>query len=207
MNQIKTVFILFLGFFSFSTLIAQVQIGAKAGIGGSNITKLDLDSKTRVGFVGGLVAKIQLDSRYSGSYNHYIQPELIYSNQGEYNAKYKRFINYLSVPIMYQYYFSDSDKDIFLELGPQVSYIVSDKLEGFIERYDNPQTGSQNQKVKNTDLALNFGIGYSNIRKYEVNVRYQFGLTDIVDGVHFDNGFNRTSLISMTFTYFFNSFR
>lgn len=202
MGKFTVALIIFLGMFSMISLDAQVRLGAKAGIGGSNITKLDLESQTRIGFTGGLALKVPLESRYSSYNRHYFQPELLYSNQGETNGPHKRYINYITLPLMYQYYFSDNDNDLFIEIGPQFSYIVHDKLEGFIERYDMPTTGSQNQKIKNGDVALNFGFGYSNIRKYEINLRYQYGLIDMVDGVYFDNGHNRTSLLSLSLSYF-----
>lgn len=177
----------------------QLQFGVKAGAGLSNTTVAHGISKERFGFLAGGVAKYQLLDRRE---DHYIQAEILYTNQGEYSVdhdgkKYKAFINYINVPIMYKYYFDDQGKDFFIEAGPQLGFKVSDNIDPAGPEFTN-------HTVKSFDFALNAGVGFSLDRQYEFNLRYSYGLLDTMDYVRWDNGNNRTSYLTLAITYFFN---
>lgn len=187
-------------FLGLSTLsFAQLEFGVKGGVGISNTTIVHGVSKERIGFLAGAVAKYPLTTRNE---NHYIQAEVLYTNQGEYSLpkenghKYKAFLNYINIPIMYKYYFDDQGKDFFLEAGPQLGFKVS-------EKFDEGEPEIENNIPKSFDLAFNIGGGYSIDRKFEINLRYQYGLIDTYDYVKWDNKTNRTSLLSLGVTYFF----
>ncbi|MFV0219401.1 PorT family protein [Empedobacter falsenii] len=156
-------------------------------------------SKERVGFLVGGVAKYQLTTRNE---NHYLQAEVLYTTQGEYSLykeggeKYKAFLNYINIPIMYKYYFDDQGKDFFVEGGPQLGFKVS-------EKFDENEPERENNVPKSFDLAFNIGGGYSIDRKYEINLRYQYGLIDTYDYKRWDNGTNRSSFLTLGITYFF----
>ena len=186
-------------FLGLSTLsFAQLEFGVKAGGGISNTTIVHGISKERIGFLAGAVAKYPLTTKNE---NHYIQAEALYTNQGEFGVqrggeKYKAFVNYISVPIMYKYYFDDQGKDFFLEAGPQFGFKVSDNMEQVDEN------SGRNLKPKSFDFALNIGGGYSINRQYEINIRYQYGLSDTYDS-DWEADTNRSSLLSLGVTYFF----
>ena len=56
-----------------------------------------------------------------------IQPELLYTRQGsEVENTLKIKIDYLAIPILVKYYFSEK---LSLEAGPQMSFLVNDKIE------------------------------------------------------------------------------
>lgn len=183
-----------------STLsFAQMEYGVKGGVGLSNTTIVHGVSKERVGFLAGGVAKYQLTTRNE---NHYLQAEVLYTTQGEYSLykeggdKYKAFLNYINIPIMYKYYFDDQGKDFFVEGGPQLGFKVS-------EKFDENEPERTNNVPKSFDLAFNIGGGYSIDRKYEINLRYQYGLIDTYDYTRWDNGTNRSSFLTLGLTYFF----
>ncbi|MCA4776260.1 porin family protein [Empedobacter stercoris] len=185
---------------SLSTLsFAQMEYGVKGGVGLSNTTIVHGVSKERVGFLAGGVAKYQLTTRNE---NHYLQAEVLYTTQGEYSLykeggdKYKAFLNYINIPIMYKYYFDDQGKDFFVEGGPQLGFKVS-------EKFDENEPERTNNVPKSFDLAFNIGGGYSIDRKYEINLRYQYGLIDTYDYTRWDNGMNRSSFLTLGLTYFF----
>ena len=193
-NNLLSLTLLLCSSFAFS----QFQFGVKAGGGISNTTVVHGTSKERFGFVGGAVAKYQLTSN---SEAHYLQAELLYTNQGEYsidkfNNKYKAFIDYINLPIMYKFYFDDQGSDFFLEAGPQFGYVIADNIDPAEPEY-------ANNELKKFDLAFNVGVGYSYMRKYEINLRYGIGLIDTFDYNIFDNDTNRTSLLSLGLTYYF----
>lgn len=131
MNIFKTkivpLFILGISSFSFG----QFQYGVKAGVGISNTTIVHGISKERVGLLAGFIAKYQLSSR---SEEHYLQAEVLYTNQGEFTVdrsgnKFKAFVDYINIPIMYKYYFDDSGSDFFLEGGPQLGFKIADNID------------------------------------------------------------------------------
>ena len=198
MKNLKTnllsLILLSLSTFSF----AQMEYGVKGGVGLSNTTIVHGVSKERVGFLAGGVAKYQLTTRNE---NHYLQAEVLYTTQGEYSLykeggdKYKAFLNYINIPIMYKYYFDDQGKDFFVEGGPQLGFKVS-------EKFDVGEPESENNIPKSFDLAFNIGGGYSIDRKYEINLRCQYGLIDTYDYTRWDNGTNRSSFLTLGLTYF-----
>jgi len=196
--QSKLLSLAILGLATF-TFGQQVQFGVKAGGGLSNTTVAHGISKERIGMLAGGVVKYQLRDRVE---DQYVQAEILYTNQGEYSVdhagnKYKAYINYINIPIMYKYYFDDQGKDFFLEAGPQIGFKVSDNFDPAGPEYSN-------HKLKSFDLAINAGVGFSLDRKYELNLRYGYGLVDTLDFNRWDNGNNRTSYLSLAFTYLFD---
>lgn len=177
---------------------SQVEFGVKAGAGLSNTTIIHGTSSKRTGFLGGLVAKMPLS--YKNEKN-YIQAELMYTNQGEYsldrqNKKYKAFLNYINIPILYKYYFDDQGKDFFLEAGPQFGFKVS-------EKFDEDEPEINNNVPKSFDFAIALGVGYSYQRKYEINLRYNLGMIDTYNFNKWDNGKNKSSFLTLALTYYF----
>lgn len=177
----------------------QIKFGAKAGVGISNTTVVHGISKDRIGLVVGGVAKYQLSTRSEESY---LQAEILYTNQGEYsldleNKKYKAYIDYINIPIMYKFYFDNQGSDFFIETGPQIGFVISDNIDPL-----GPE--ANNNVLKKFDLAINAGIGYSYQRKYEFNIRYGIGLIDTYGNNISNNDINRSSLLSFSVTYFFN---
>lgn len=191
--------LLSLAFLSLSTFaFSQFQFGVKAGAGLSNTTVVHGTSKERIGLLAGVVGKYQLSS---STEDHYLQAELLYTNQGEYSVdksgnKYKAFIDYINIPIMYKFYFDDQGSDFFLEAGPQIGFVVSDNIDPL-----GPEAA--NNDLKSFDLAFNVGVGYSFQRQLELNLRYGIGLVDTYDYHRWDNDTNRTSLFSLALTYYF----
>lgn len=193
--KIKTLSLCALGLSTFCC--AQIKFGVKAGAGASNTSVVHGVSTARIGLLGGAVLQYQLGN----SERNYLQLEALYSNQGEYSSfqegqkKYKAFVNYAIIPIMYKYYFDDQGSDFFVEAGPQLGFKVSDNFED-----GEPEIDNNVSKV--FDVAVNIGLGYSYDRKIELNLRYQYGLIDTFDYIKADNGVNRTSLLSLSLTYF-----
>ena len=195
--KLKLTFIFY--FITLSLFAQRFQYGAKLGAGTSNTTNLNGISKPRIGLLGGAIVKYQLSDRTE---EHYIQTELIYSNQGEFSKdkqgnKYKNFVDYIHIPILYKYYFDDQGSDFFLEGGPQIGFVVSDKIDTNAPEFDN-------NILKNLDLGINLGVGYSYNRKAEINLRYSYGLIDTYDYKRWNNGQNKTTFLTLAFTYFFN---
>lgn len=188
--------LVFLSIFLFitSTFVdAQVRFGVKAGGNYTNVTNIHRESDSRIGAqIGGLVL-IPIDNNDM----FFVQPEVVYSMQGEHwrtsNGKYKEFLDYINVPIMAKYYISNLEDEFFLEAGPQFGFKISDNLE---------RLESAESKFKSFDFSLGLGFGYSVNRDFEANLRYNYGLTDVVEKDATDQK-NHSSQLSFSVAYIF----
>jgi hypothetical protein len=153
-----------------------VQIGVKAGAnfanqtGGSDFNGISVDKEGITSYHAGLVAELKLLEKFS------IQPELLYSTQG---ATYKNAISefknemgYIAIPVMAKIYMT---KSLSLELGPQASFLVSNKKE-----FDAADP-------KTFDFSLNAGLGLKVVGGLFVQARYGIGLTEISEQADFKN--------------------
>lgn len=108
-----------------------LRLGVKAGLNYANQTGSEIiinnsnyDSTSAItSYHAGLIAEIKLIDSFS------IQPELLYSTQGATykNAveEFKNELGYLSIPVLAKINFN---KVISLELGPQASFLLSEKI-------------------------------------------------------------------------------
>jgi len=164
--------ILSIALFSITTFVVQAQsvkLGVKAGINyanelGTGITINSTNYKTEAisSYHAGLVAEIGLFKGVA------FQPELIYSTQG---ATYKDALNefknelgYIAIPAVLKI---DLNKSFSLELGPQASFLLSEKNEF-------------KPKDANTfDFSVVGGLGLKITKSLFVQARYGLGLTEI----------------------------
>ena len=159
----KTILIAVLLFSALTTIQAQsVKLGLKAGLNYANQTGTNFQTEAISSYHAGLVAELSLFKGLA------IQPELLYSTQG---AKYKTAleditneVGYLSIPIMIKINLS---KSISLELGPQASFLLSEK--------DNVVLSNSNS----FDFAVAGGLGLKVTKSIFLQARYGLGLTEI----------------------------
>ncbi|UUF14635.1 MULTISPECIES: porin family protein [Flavobacterium] len=160
-----------------ATIQAQfVQIGVKAGVnfanqtGGSDFEGISVDKEGITSYHAGLVAELKLLEKFS------IQPELLYTTQGAtYKNAFSEFKNemgYIAIPVMAKIYMT---KSLSLELGPQASFLVSNKKE--FDAAD-PNT---------FDFSLNAGLGLKVVGGLFVQARYGIGLTEVSKEADFKN--------------------
>ena len=166
----KTILVAALLFSALTTIQAQsVKLGLKAGLNYANQTGTDITVNSKnykneaiSSYHAGLVAEINLFEGLA------LQPELLYSTQG---ATYKNAlgditneVGYLSIPIMIKINLS---KSISLELGPQASFLLSEK--------DNVDLGKSNT----FDFGVAGGLGLKVTKSLFLQARYGLGLTEI----------------------------
>ena len=150
-----------------ATIQAQLlQIGIKGGVNfasqtGDAFPEQNFDKEGITSFHAGLVAEIKLLERFS------VQPELLYSTQGATykNAvtEFKNELGYISIPVMAKFYLTDS---FSLEVGPQASFLVSEKNDFDVE------------DGETFEFGLNAGLGYKITKNFFVQGRYGLGLTE-----------------------------
>jgi len=150
-----------------ATIQAQLlQLGVKGGVNfasqtGDAFPEQNFDKEGITSFHAGLVAEIKLLEKFS------VQPELLYSTQGATykNAiqEYKNELGYISIPVMAKFYLTDS---FSLEVGPQASFLVSEKNDFDVE------------DAETFEFGLNAGLGFKITKNFFLQGRYGLGLTE-----------------------------
>ncbi len=166
----KIFFISALLLFTATTIQAQsVKFGIKAGFNyanelGTNIKINGRDYKTEAitSYHAGLVAQIGLFKGVA------FQPELVYSTQGAtYTntlADIQNELGYISIPAILKI---DLNKTFSLELGPQASFLLSEK-------------NTFDAKDSNTfDFSVVGGLGLKVTKSIFLQARYGLGLTEM----------------------------
>ena len=146
---------------------ADTHFGLKAGF---NISSLDVkdgvdfDSKAGV-YIGGL-AHVHLSPHFG------VQPEIVYSQQGGKDGNDKWNINYINVPVLFQYM---TGGGLRLQTGPQLGFAVSSKIKsGDIEQ-------NISDDVKTVDVSWSLGASYLFPEAIGIDARYNIGLTNVND--------------------------
>lgn len=156
------VLIVFMLAFSANVQAQLLKFGIKGGLNYANLTGSDIQTDALTSYHIGLLAEIKVSDKFA------LQPELLYSTQG---ATYKTIVGdidnelgYLSIPIMAKIYLNNS---VSLELGPQASFLLSEKDEFDIE----------NQST--FDFAVAAGLGVKITKSIFIQGRYGLGLTEV----------------------------
>jgi opacity protein-like surface antigen len=165
MKRIILVAVLFIA--TSATMQAQLlRFGVKAGVNfasqtGDAFPEQNFDKEGITSYHAGLVAEIKLLEKFS------IQPELLYSTQGaSYKSageEFKNKLGYLSIPVMAKFYLT---KSFSLELGPQASFLLSEKNDFNVK------------DSKTFDFGLNAGLGFKLTENIFIQGRYGLGLTE-----------------------------
>ena len=194
-----------------SSLTFAQQFGIK---GGMNVSSLSNDagledSSSKIGFNAGVFLNAPLAANFS------IQPEVLYNNLGSkvtltdfdinndnYTAEYSRHLDYISVPVMFQY---NATPAFYLEAGPQFSFLLDAR-----DKYKSKKNGSTtdsdtrdlNKDAFNTfDFGLGLGAGYWITPKLGINARYNAGFTDIYKENNGDSVKNNNFQVGLAYKF------
>lgn len=144
-----------------------VKLGVKAGV---NYDWLDTgaipvyDLRPEVGYHAGLLAEFKLCDKFS------LQPEALYSFHsfnfnGNDNPDNKVEMSEITLPIVGKFYFT---KALSLEVGPQVSFVMTAKNEGEDIKDD----------VREFNVASVSGLAYTLDMGVFIQVRYVYNFLD-----------------------------
>ena len=144
--------------------------GVKGGLNFSNITGDD-NGKMKFSFNLGAFAEYRFNDFFG------IQPEVVYSRQGAYEkeggAKAWYRMNYINVPILAKLYVLEN---LSVDLGPQFGILLNSKAKlkegGSSEKHDMVD-------MKGADVSFAMGLTYRVNYNWDVNFRYNLGLTDV----------------------------
>ena len=144
--------------------------GLKGGLNFANVTGDD-NGKMKFSFNLGAFAEYRIND-FIG-----IQPELVYSRQGAYekNSGVKSWarMNYLNIPILAKLYVLEN---LSVDLGPQVGILLNSKAKW----KEGGESGKRDiPDMKGADISFAMGLSYRIDYNWDVNFRYNLGLTDI----------------------------
>jgi hypothetical protein len=144
------------------------SFGIKAGVNIASLSTTSGSTSSKISGHGGFLAHIHLAPSFA------LQPEIVYSGQGMKQnlngVEYDWNLNYINVPIMFQYMFSNGFR---VEAGPQVGLLLSAKIKN--------AGGSTDIKddLKGVDMGLGFGLNYLTYSGFGLGGRYNLGLSNI----------------------------
>ncbi len=165
----KTLFLCVSALLLMTATKAQTQFGVKAGANFATLTGSDVSgAKMQVGANIGVLAHIPLTSMFS------FNPEAVYSMQGAKFDGGHDNLNYLNVPVLFQY---NNPSGFLVETGPQVGFLMSAK-----EHIDGGGSTDIKSDVKSTDFAWAFGVGFKTMSNIGFDARYNVGLSNIAEG-------------------------
>lgn len=142
-----------------------IKLGIKGGLNVANLMGDVEDVAIRTSIHAGLVAEIIVNDKFS------IQPELLYSGQGASDTSTgggRIKLDYITLPVLAKFPIA---KNLSLETGPQVGFLVSGK-------YKTNDSNDKIEDVKTIDFGLNAGLNYELNNGVFFQARYNLGLTD-----------------------------
>ena len=122
----------------------------------------------RIGFHGGLLIHVPVKPKLA------IQPEIVYSQQGAEFTNGKQKLDYVNIPFLFQYLFSNGFR---LQTGPQIGILANSEFKS-----NNGVEVDNDGSYKKTDGAWVFGFSYLSSSRLGVDARYNLGLSDITKG-------------------------
>lgn len=164
----KKLLVAVVALFMGTTVFSQsLDLGIKLGANFATISGAVDGLSNKTGFHAGVFGGVKFT-------NVGIQADILYSQQG---AKLKGGdfdLSYVNVPVVVKYYIF---KGLNLQAGPQFGFIVDDKISTL---------GSSLANAESFDLSGIVGAGYD-LLGIRFDARYNFGLTDVVDGAKSKN--------------------
>jgi hypothetical protein len=162
----------------------KMSFGLKGGLNISDVSNINGDN--RLSGHLGLYFNSRLNAQWS------IQPELLYSGQGQqYRAlgnEYTLALNYIQIPLMFQF---RPVKQVYLEVGPQLGFLIAANVK------DDGDKEEVDGAYKKADFGLNFGAGFMVTSKLGFYGRYNVGLADINDVSALSDRHNRVGQLGL----------
>ena len=175
-------------FFLSGNLIAQeFDLGIKGGANFSKINGIG-DLENRNTFSVGVFSSIKLSAKLA------VQGDLLYSDQGGEASDRDFNLTYINVPIVLKYYFVEN---LNIHTGAQFGVLI----------FDSFAKDSENVVESNpTDLSGVVGVGYDFPLGIRVEVRHNFGLSEVLKHhppVQYYNSKGRNAVWAISLGYSF----
>ncbi|GAA4271705.1 porin family protein [Aquimarina gracilis] len=174
----------FLFFLSICVNAQESSYGVRLGANLSSISSDDITDDledSRFGIVVGFLAEFPVSEKIN------IQPEFQYSAQGNDDESLR--VDYLQLPIFLKYNFNDRFN---IHIGPQVGLKI----------WEWEQDGVIEADFNTFDFAAVAGLGVNLTENFFADLRYGFGLSNIIDDENIPGDFEGNSRnIQLSFGY------
>ncbi len=159
----------------------STRFGITAGPTYSRVQNAHNPSGSRISVMAGVQALTPI----GGDDQFYLQTEVLYLGAGETgDRKYEKGKNlprsvygnnYISVPISFKGYFSESESEFFALAGPRFNFLLNQTIKNpSKEAYKVENYG----KANSFNLGLGLGLGYSYKRQLELALKYDIHLSN-----------------------------
>lgn len=169
----------------------DVKFGVKGGLNIASISPNEGGS-SKIGFNLGGFADIKISDKF------HVQPELLYSGQGEKNefsgVTVNSNLNYINIPVMAKFFVAEGFN---IQAGPQLGFLLSADVSG------NGQSVSIKDQFKTVDFGVNFGLGYDIGENMMVDLRYNLGLGGLAKDLPSGAKDSNNRVIALSFGYKF----
>lgn len=207
---------------------SKITYGVQAGLNYSTFYGYDipkdlrrvLDEKPAFAFLGGInfeykikeKASLKLELNYerkSQKSNNTIEIMSIVGPTQIYNYTSKKNYEYLTLPILFKYYFTDKNS-LYINGGPFLGYLLKSNLTNDLDKSvaflaNSEETTNQNNR---TDFGIAIGVGKTiEINKnnsLHIEIRENLGVTNTSKNKVWDNGEAKTNALSIIIGYSIN---
>jgi hypothetical protein len=163
------VYLFTLAFISHKAYAQTLDFGVKLGANFATLGDLE-QFDNEIGFTGGAFLDIKFEK-------FGIQPELLYSQQGEQFDIAAFDFDYINLPIIFKFYLVGG---LNFQLGPQFGVLINDNIPNdIIDSFEN----------ETFDIAGVTGLGLDLPLKLRLSARYVFDIENDFQSANFDNGF------------------
>ena len=165
MNKYLLALAMFIAF-AINSQAQKISGGIKGGLNISDVAGLNGDNRLS-GHIG-----VFINSKLSSQWS--IQPELLYSGQGQQyrvgNEELTLALSYLQIPIMFQFH---ATKQFYIDFGPQIGILLAANNKNDDDKWE------VDEYYKKADAGLAIGLGFDITRQVGIYGRYIIGLADI----------------------------
>jgi len=204
----------------------NIGVGAGPTFSSSSLnimnSRTTIDTKTLTQFHGGVSVRYITEKHFGliGELNYSQMGwqdkfDDVYVAEGKEAPKYKRTLNYLEIPLLSHIYFGSDKARFFMNLGPKISFLLSEKesdnnaLKDYINNISEGLKPLVQHYYKDAENKIDYGItagmGFELRTKagyFTLEGRYYFGLADIFKsqkGEDFSRSANRVMSVRLTY--------
>jgi Outer membrane protein beta-barrel domain len=193
----RSVFLFVLSVCACLSVLAQAEVGVKAGFTLNNLHTSGAPATTSFSnYNARFSAGVSVEMK--ASENFYVQPELNYlslrtkETVGNQEWKY----SYITLPVLLKYRFSNSGCNVFA--GPQLGFLSSAK-----SKVNNTDKDIRDL-FNNTDVSGVIGVDYKFKNGFFVDVRYQSSFIDLLKQEYVSKLETRTRLFNASVGFILN---
>jgi hypothetical protein len=161
--QMKNLAVMVAAFFISTTVFSQeLDLGIKLGSNFASISHAKEGSSTRTGIQAGFFAGIKFNDKVG------ISLDVLYSQQGADFDAGAFDLTYVNLPFVVKYYLVGG---LHIQAGPQFGVLIDESLSETLT--------NEYKEIVESEISGIIGIGYDLPFGLRIDVRYNFGLTDI----------------------------